>query len=344
MCINKLLLSPQLLVQVLAILCVYTSSVFAQASTQTSIAPSWPTGTEALGSSVHAELTDGSKFDDSYAIDGNYTTKWNDDSLAAYPDTLTISIPIDVTLTGIFIISGEDGWLSAYTVDTYNGTDWTTVAEIGNATSPLQLINFPSPVIARKVRINVTLDQSSDVGEYTRIHEVYPLFGTSSSTASESTSTASNSTSTISTQKCTSKKCSNAGAIAAGVIGGAAAAIILVALAGFFVLRRRRNQDGSDLPEPKSNLYPQELAPVNSYPAANTYEAAGETGHAAYAATPTELRNHASLSSGTVGVTKARQVHEKPAELPSRTSQNTESLRPTTTHQIHENPGVSNEL
>lgn len=246
------------------------------------------------------------------------------DSLAAYPDILTISIPTAVTLAGIIIVSSEDGWLLTYTVETYNGTDWTTVADIGNTTSPFQLINFLSPVIARKVRINVTQDQSGHGtgGEYTRIHEVYPLFGTLSS--------ASNSTSAPHTDQCTSKRCSNAGAIAGGIVGGVVA-IILAALAGFFMLRKRGNKGGNDLPEPKSNFYPHELAPNNRNPAANTYEAAGETGHATHSATPTELRDHAARNFETADVTNARVVHEKPAELPNRTSHSIESSNPATT-------------
>lgn len=214
--------------------------------------------------------------------------------MGQYPDILTIDIPAAVTLAGIIILSGEDGWLLAYTVQTYNDSAWTTAAEISNTTSPIQLINFLGPVIATKVRINVTHDQSGHDNnvndDYTRIHEVYPLFGTMSSSAS-------NSTSTSSTDKSTSTKCSNAGAIAGGVVGGMAV-IILAALAGFFLLIKQRKHGGSDLPEPKSDLnpqelYPQELAPGSPHPAANSYEVSGEAEHATYAATPTELSNHA---------------------------------------------------
>ena len=252
------------------------------------------------------------------------------DSLAAYPDSLTISIPIAVTLAGIVIVSSEDGWLLTYTVETYNGTDWTTVADIGNTTSPFQLINFLSPIIARKVRITVTQDQSGygTGGEYTRIHEVYPLFGTLSSSAS-------NSTSAPHTDQCTCKRCSNAGAIAGGIVGGVVA-IILAALAGFFMLRKRGNKGGNDLPEPKSNLYPQQLAHDNRNPVPNIYEAAGETERATHSATPTELRHHATRNFGTADVTKATLVHEKPVELPNRTSHYIESSNPATTQQVHD--------
>ena len=78
MAMMKLRLSQQLLFQPLAILYACTSIVLAQAPTQASIAPSWPTGTEAQGSSVHGELGDGTRFLDSYAVDGNLTTKWNE--------------------------------------------------------------------------------------------------------------------------------------------------------------------------------------------------------------------------------------------------------------------------
>lgn len=245
------------------------------------------------------------------------------DSLTAYPDILTISIPTEVTLAGILILSGEDGWILEYTVETYNGTSWTTVADIGNATSPIQLIYFPGPVMARKVRINVTQDQPgvNNAGEYTRIHEVYPLFATASSSASSTSggSSASSSTSTSATDKSTSKKHSNAGAIAAGVIGGVVAAIIVV-LAGFLTFRKRWGKGEDDLPEQNSQeFYPLELASGHPHPAENTYEPAGETEHSA---APTELGHRATRNFDSFGITTGRPVHEKPAELANRTSQN----------------------
>ena len=145
------------------------------------------------------------------------------DSIAAYPDSLTISIPIAITLIGIVVVSSENGWLETYYVETYDGTNWRRMDEISNATSPFQLINFLSPAIARKIRINVTQDQAGLKGEYTRIHEVYPLFDTSLSSALNSSSSLcarnfTSTSSTSSTDKSTSKKCSNTGAIAGGVV------------------------------------------------------------------------------------------------------------------------------
>lgn len=239
--------------------------------------------------------------------------------MGGYPDVLTISIPIEVTLAGIIILSGEDGWLLAYTVETSsltNDSNWTTAAQIQNTTSPIQLINFLTPVIARQVRISVTKDQSAL--EYTRIFEVYPLFGTSSN--------ASNSTADPST----SKKCSNTEAIAAGVIGGMVA-IILAVLAGVFVLKRRGSQGGRELPEPKFEQYPQELALGDPRPGLNTHETAAEIGNTAYPATTLGPNHGATGGIGTVDFNKARQVHEKPAELPNRTSQNMETTSTTPT-------------
>lgn len=190
--------------------------------------------------------------------------------MGQYPDILTIDIPTPITLAGIIILSGEDGWLLAYTVQTYNGSAWTTAADIPNATSAIQLINFLGPVTATKVRINVTHDQSGHSNQvnqdYTRILEVHPLFGTLSSSTSNSTST--------------SKKCPNAGAIAGGVVGGIAV-IVVAALAGFLWFIKQREDGASDLPELESDtskrvLYPQELAPGNPHPAANTYEISGD--------------------------------------------------------------------
>lgn len=70
--------SQTLLGQVLSILCVCALTVVAQSPTQTTLAPSWPTGTDAQGSSVHSQLDDNTTFYESNAIDGNLTTKWNE--------------------------------------------------------------------------------------------------------------------------------------------------------------------------------------------------------------------------------------------------------------------------
>lgn len=74
--INSLLF-PTSVVQLLAILCMCTSVVVAQSPSQTSLEPSWPTGTEAEGSSV-LDPGGGTTFYGSNAIDGNLSTKWNE--------------------------------------------------------------------------------------------------------------------------------------------------------------------------------------------------------------------------------------------------------------------------
>lgn len=200
------------------------------------------------------------------------------DSASVYPDSLTIRLPIAVTLTGIIILSTEFGWLLNYTVETYNGSDWTTAADICNTTGPIQLVNFLGPAIARKVRINVTQDQPGSIDgiEYTRINEVFPLFDSSSSASSSTSTLATNkstptsatnkSTSTSDTDQSKSIKCSNAGTIAGGVIAGMVA-IILAAPAWLFVFRKMGDKGRSDLPE---------LASGNSYPAVNNYSRNGQ--------------------------------------------------------------------
>ncbi|MCJ1467265.1 hypothetical protein MMC07_005889 [Pseudocyphellaria aurata] len=334
--------SQTLLRQVLFILDLCALTVVAQSPTQTALASSWPTGTNAQASTVHSRMIDGTTFYASNAIDGNLTTKWNDDTLGGYPDILTVSIPIDVTLTGIIIISGEDGWLSEYTVETSgltNDSGWTTPAQIHNATSPIQLINFLTPVIARQVRISVQL-----AGDYSRIHEVYPLFGTSSSSASSSSASASSASSSSASSSASNstadqpapEKCSNAGTIAAGVIGGMLF-IILAVLAGAFLSNKRGNRDGRVGPEPKFELYPQEIGLGNPQPGLNTLEPAGPAGHienTAYPATAPRLNHLANSSPRTVGFNGfngVRQVHEKPADAPNRTShemETTSTIRP----------------
>ena len=59
--------------------------------------PTWPAGTSATASSFHAPNNgnDGQPrtYEPGNAIDGNTDTFWNDDTIGAYPDVLTIAVP-----------------------------------------------------------------------------------------------------------------------------------------------------------------------------------------------------------------------------------------------------------
>lgn len=82
--------------------------------------PRWPAGTTATASSFHAPNEDNGQprtYAASNAVDGDPTTFWNDDTIAEYPDVLTITAPSAVTLPGITLLSSSDGVPQDYTVE-----------------------------------------------------------------------------------------------------------------------------------------------------------------------------------------------------------------------------------
>jgi len=139
--------------------------------------PAWPAGTTAAASSFHAPNTDNGQprsYAPGNAIDGNTTTFWNDDTIAAYPDILTITTPVAVTLAGITIQSHPDGVPQDYTVDTWDGAGWQPAATVTGNTDVRHAVGFAVTVSTTAVRITVTRDQSTGKGEFTRVAEVYP--------------------------------------------------------------------------------------------------------------------------------------------------------------------------
>ncbi|HVV24606.1 MAG TPA: discoidin domain-containing protein, partial [Pseudonocardiaceae bacterium] len=140
--------------------------------------PTWPTGTTAAASSYHAPNNgdDGQPrtYDPANAIDGDTGTFWNDDTIAAYPDVLTITAPQAVTLPGITLLSNSDGVPQDYTVDTWDGSAWQPAATVTGNTDVRHEVAFAAPVTTTQVRITVTKDQSTPQGEFTRVDEVYP--------------------------------------------------------------------------------------------------------------------------------------------------------------------------
>lgn len=142
--------------------------------------PAWPAGTTATASSFHAPNNgnDGRPRDyvPGNAIDGNTDTFWNDDTLGAYPDVLTIATTTDVTLPGITLLSNTDGVLKDFTVETLNndGSTWQSAATVTGNTAVQLRVPFAAPVSTTQVRITVTADQSSGRGDFTRVNEVYP--------------------------------------------------------------------------------------------------------------------------------------------------------------------------
>jgi hypothetical protein len=140
--------------------------------------PAWSQGTSAVASSFHAPNNGNDGNPRSYvpanAIDGNTDTFWNDDTLAGYPDTLTISTATPISLPGVTVLSSSDGVPQDFTVQTWDGTTWTTAATVSANTQVQRAVPFSSPITTSQVRITVTADQPTDKGEFTRITEVWP--------------------------------------------------------------------------------------------------------------------------------------------------------------------------
>jgi hypothetical protein len=140
--------------------------------------PSWPTGTVANASSFHAPNTGNGQartYVPANAIDGNSSTFWNDNTLAAYPDVLTITTPSALDLAGITMLSNSDGVPSDFTVEILQNATWSLAGTVtGNSAIQIQVpFNQPATAVLG-IRIAVTEDQALASGEYTRINEVYP--------------------------------------------------------------------------------------------------------------------------------------------------------------------------
>jgi hypothetical protein len=140
--------------------------------------PRWAAGTTATASSFHAgnNGNDGRPrtYEPGNAIDGDTDTFWNDDTLGAYPDVLTVTTPAAVDLPGVTVLSNTDGVLKDFTVDTWDGSAWQPAATVTGNTAVQLRVPFAAAVSTTQVRITVTADQSSGKGDFTRVNEVYP--------------------------------------------------------------------------------------------------------------------------------------------------------------------------
>jgi len=133
----------------------------------------WAADTTASASSEHApNVVNGATrtYVAANAIDGNLTTFWNDDDQNVYPDTLTITTPAARTLNGIGFASFPDGVPTAFTVQTWDGTQWVTQADLSGNARLDRWIPFAAPVTTTQVRIIVTATQDG----FTRIAEITP--------------------------------------------------------------------------------------------------------------------------------------------------------------------------
>lgn len=140
--------------------------------------PSWPKGTTANASSYHPANTNNGQprtYLPSNAIDGDVTTFWNDNTIGAYPDILTLMAPTAVSLSGITILSSSDGVPVDFTVSALQSSgSWVLAATVTNNSAVQIQVPFTGSVSTKGIRITVTKDQSTRQGEFTRITEVWP--------------------------------------------------------------------------------------------------------------------------------------------------------------------------
>jgi hypothetical protein len=140
--------------------------------------PAWPGGTTAAASSFHAPNNGGNgqprTYDPGNAVDGNTDTFWNDDTIGAYPDVLTITSGAPVALPGVTVLSSVDGVPQDYTVEVLDGGAWRTAATVSGNTAVQRTVAFDRAVTTTQVRITVTKDQATPSGEFSRVTEVWP--------------------------------------------------------------------------------------------------------------------------------------------------------------------------
>jgi hypothetical protein len=136
----------------------------------------WPAGATAAASSFHApNVFDGQTrtYEPGNTIDGDLATFWNDDTSGAFPDTLTVTAPSPVTLTGVGFASIVDGVPTDFTVQTWDGSQWTTQATVTANDALYRWIAFPAAVTTSQVRVVVSADQTQN-GDFTRVAELTP--------------------------------------------------------------------------------------------------------------------------------------------------------------------------
>ncbi|SEO80168.1 alpha-L-rhamnosidase-related protein [Actinacidiphila rubida] len=136
----------------------------------------WPEGTTAAASSFHApNVYEGQQrtYDPANALDGDPSTFWNDDTPGAFPDTLTVTSPADVTLHGVGFASMVDGVPTDFAVQTWDGTAWVTHAQVTGNTAVDRWVAFDSPVTTTSVRIVVNAAQTQN-GDFSRVAELTP--------------------------------------------------------------------------------------------------------------------------------------------------------------------------
>jgi alpha-L-rhamnosidase len=133
----------------------------------------WAAGTTATASSEHPpnQVNGATRtYTAANAIDGDLGTFWNDNDQNVYPDTLTITAPAAVSLSGVGFASFADGVPTEFTVQTWDGSQWTTQATVTGNSQVYRWIPFTATVSTTQVRLVVTATQDG----FTRVAELTP--------------------------------------------------------------------------------------------------------------------------------------------------------------------------
>ena len=148
----------------------------ASTATQLIVFGNWPAGTTAAASTEHApNVFEGQQrtYYAANAVDGDLATFWNDDTSGQFPDTLAVTVPAAQTIGGVGFASIVDGVPTDFTVQTWDGTAWTTQAEVTGNTALYRWIPFSAPVTTSQVRIVITATQTQN-GNFSRVAELTP--------------------------------------------------------------------------------------------------------------------------------------------------------------------------
>lgn len=177
-----------------------------------------------------------------------------------------------VKLDGIMLLSGTDGWLQDYTVETsLDGLSWNLSATVKASTVVLRYIKFDNgPLDSRKLRVTIT----AAMNDFSRIHELSPVYAavsadtiTTKSSPSPSPSPSPSTTTTTTTTPITtpavaeaeappappspvntSKKTKpNMAEVIAGVLAGLAGILLGLQAYILWLLRKKQQMNGSNM-------------------------------------------------------------------------------------------------
>lgn len=172
-------------------------------------------------------------------------------STKPYPDIFTLSLGSIVNLEGIMLLSGSDGWIRNYTVETsQDGGSWVLASTVTLSDVVLRFIRFDNgPLDVKQLRVNITAAMAG----YSRISELRPVYAAAASASKSnsnatinplvetSTTTAPTTVTTTTTPRTPSGTNSNTIGIIAGVLGGLAGILLGVLAYFLWLMRKQRN-------------------------------------------------------------------------------------------------------